>query len=145
MPTLLQQQLHQQQQPSLSRVNSGWGVDTSASSILHSGSNPQTPIGGHSVLNNSISQPAPMSPWLPEAVTQSHSRVGSPFTSSVNLIGGDADPLASIQPETDVAKITRQFPSAESHKPDLQSTLNLLHNPRIQFWMISTTLLSLIF
>ena len=42
------------------------------------------------------------------------------------LGGGDADPLASIQPETDVAKITRQFPSAESHKPDLQSTLNLL-------------------
>lgn len=103
MPTLLQQQIHQQQQPSLSRVNSGWGVDT-ASSILHSGSSPQTPIGGHSVLNNPISQPAPMSPWLPEAVTQSHSRVSSPFTSSVNLIGGDTDPLASVQPETNIAK-----------------------------------------
>lgn len=128
MPTLLQQQLHQQQQPSLSRVNSGWGVDTSASSILHSGSNPQTPIGGHSVLNNSISQPAPMSPWLPEAVTQSHSRVGSPFTSSVNLIGGDADPLASIQPETDVARNNTAV--SIGGVPQTRSTVNTKSSPQ---------------
>lgn len=61
MPSILQQQIHQQQQPTLSRVNSGWGVDTAASSILQSNSNPQTPIGGHPSLPSQISQPVPNS------------------------------------------------------------------------------------
>ncbi|KAL6450285.1 SMY2 Protein SMY2 [Candida maltosa Xu316] len=101
MPSILQQQIHQQQQPSLSRVNSGWGMD-STSSILQPGSNPQTPIGGgHVSLSSQISQPAPISPWLPSAVTQSHSRVNSPFTSTTNLSLGTQEPL-NVQPESNV-------------------------------------------
>lgn len=105
MPSILQQQIHQQQQPTLSRVNSGWGVDTSTSSILQSGSNPQTPIGGHAPLPSQISQPVPNSPWLPSAVAQSHSRVNSPFTSTtnLNLVGQDS---LSVQHDVDANQIT---------------------------------------
>lgn len=111
MPSILQQQIHQQQQPTLSRVNSGWGVDTAASSILQSNSNPQTPIGGHPSLPSQISQPVPNSPWLPSAVVQSHSRVSSPFTSTTNLNLVGQEPLA-VQHDAEITGGVTSIPGS---------------------------------
>lgn len=73
MPSLLQQQIHQQQ-PVLSRTNSGWGMDLNSAS--------GTPVAVASSLNQ-INQPAPLSPWL--SGVQSLSRVGSPFVPTLTL------------------------------------------------------------
>ncbi|RCK56251.1 Protein SMY2 [Candida viswanathii] len=116
MPSILQQQIHQQQQPSLSRANSGWGVDTTTSSILQSGSNPQTPIGGHPSLPSQISQPVPNSPWLPSAVGQSHSRVNSPFASATNLNLVGQEPL-TVQHDVDVSKVAPAVPVVPAAEP----------------------------
>lgn len=59
------------QQPTVPRTNSGWGLDTSSSLI----SNPGTPAP--SATTPLVSQPAPVSPWIASA--QSSSRVSSPF------------------------------------------------------------------
>lgn len=79
MPSLLQQQIHQQQQPALSRTNSGWGLDSSSALM---GANPQTP----SAINTNISglsASSPMSPWA--TGVQASSRVSSPFVPQSTL------------------------------------------------------------
>ncbi|KAK6455292.1 kinesin-like protein [Scheffersomyces xylosifermentans] len=82
MPSLLQQQIQQQQhQPVLSRTNSGWGGLDSSSS-LHGGA---TPVSVAPVLPSQISQPAPMSPWL--SGIPSSSRISSPFVPVSTLSG----------------------------------------------------------
>ncbi|KAG7193746.1 uncharacterized protein KQ657_000437 [Scheffersomyces spartinae] len=73
MPSLLQQQIHQQQ-PVLSRTNSGWSMDLNNAN--------GTPVAVTSSLNQ-VNQPAPLSPWL--SGVQSLSRVGSPFVPTLAL------------------------------------------------------------
>lgn len=78
MPSLLQQ-LIQQLQPVLSRTNSGWGIADNSGLI---GSAPGTPVAVPSVLQQSINQPTPISPWLSGVP---HSRVSSPFIPATSL------------------------------------------------------------
>lgn len=80
MPSLLQQQIQNQNQPVLSRANSGWGLDTTGGLM---GSSPSTPVSVAPQLSSQISQPAPLSPWISAA--QSLSRVNSPFIPSSTL------------------------------------------------------------
>ncbi|ODV70331.1 hypothetical protein HYPBUDRAFT_146681 [Hyphopichia burtonii NRRL Y-1933] len=84
MPSLLQQQIQSQQQPVLSRANSGWGIDPSSGFM---GSTPTTPVNVSQPLASQLTQPAPLSPWISAA--QSQSRVSSPFVPSSNLPSND--------------------------------------------------------
>lgn len=79
MPSLLQQQILQQQQPSLSRTNSAWGLE---GGLI----NNQTPATAPPLA--AMAQPGPMSPWL--AGVQSVSRVSSPFMPSSSINGGSS-------------------------------------------------------
>ncbi|GEQ66361.1 hypothetical protein JCM33374_g24 [Metschnikowia sp. JCM 33374] len=87
MPSLLQQQISSQS-PSLSRSNSGWGIDNSLQ-----GSLPSTPtvasapvplgIGQASLGQSSLGQSGSMSPWINRV--QNMSRVSSPFVPASTL------------------------------------------------------------
>lgn len=98
MPSLLQQQLSQQQQPSLSRNNSGWGLN-SGSGLMAAG--PQTPSAVNTNLSG-LGNQGPSSPWI--SGMQSISRVSSPFVPSSSLTGS-----ASAE-ESDIGKITNEDP-----------------------------------
>lgn len=98
MPSILQQQIQQQQQPVLSRSNSGWGLDNGG--LM--GSSPATPVGPvPSVLQNSINQPSPVSPWLSGVP---HSRVSSPFIPATSL----ADTTSGKKDDNSILNITRE-------------------------------------
>ncbi|KAI5965873.1 SMY2 [Candida pseudojiufengensis] len=87
MPTLLQQQIQQQQKPLLSRQGSGWGIDTSSPlNQQMSGPASASASGVNSFMNNQqVNQPAPISPWVNGVMGQSVSRINSPFISSTNV------------------------------------------------------------
>lgn len=96
MPSLLQQQIHNKQQPLLSRSNSNWAVDTGSPIVGQvsgpasaTGSNTGAFVGGlgsHGGIGNTqMSQPAPVSPWVSStALGQSVSRINSPFASTAS-------------------------------------------------------------
>lgn len=111
MPSLLQQQIQQQQQPTLSRTNSGWGLDSPTTLM---GANSPTP----SAINTNIgglSGSSPMSPWA--TGVQSVSRVSSPFVPQSTLASATAT----------------QFPqeTEESAKANEDSVLNDLHSSMV--------------
>ncbi|KAI5955020.1 SMY2 [Candida jiufengensis] len=90
MPTLLQQQIQQQQKPLLSRHNSGWGIDTS-SQLNQQMSGPASGstapfMNNHNVGTSQMNQPNPVSPWVSAGVMgQSVSRINSPFMAGTNV------------------------------------------------------------
>lgn len=96
MPSLLQQQIQQQQQPNLSRNNSGWGLDTTGGLM---GGNPLTPGAVNTNLAG-LGNLGPMSPWL--SGVQSVSRVNSPFVPSSSLTGSvSAEGSDIAKPQSD--------------------------------------------
>lgn len=88
MPSLLQSQLHQQQQPVLQRTHTGWGIDATNGAI----SSPGTPVAVAPTLPSQMNQAAPVSPWI--ADVQSLSRVSSPFVPVTPLSNNTQEGLA---------------------------------------------------
>lgn len=130
MPTLLPQQQqphhHQAQPQQLSaRTNSGWGLNNTN----FIGSSPGTPISVPSVLQNTINQPTPVSPWL----TGGPSRVSSPFipTTSLNdkiapardpVLGpGDIEPMQTQPQAYDEPRQALSGEPKEASKPGAET------------------------
>ncbi|MDC6270792.1 GYF domain-containing protein [Acetobacter pasteurianus] len=98
MPSLLQQQILQQQKPLLSRNNSGWALDTSSQMVGGLGTPTSATPTSSSFVNSlgnthnigsgtpQLSQPTPMSPWMTASNGVGQiSRISSPFVSTTNL------------------------------------------------------------
>ncbi|KAG7661717.1 SMY2 [[Candida] subhashii] len=127
MPSLLH---HQQQvpQPSMARVNSGWGLEpTSANLMGNVSSNPATPVPVNPILTNTTqinqSTAAPISPWISGGV-QSSSRVSSPFapSSTINSSNNNLSGSENVSPA---------IPSTASSKealPAVASEDSVLHD-----------------
>lgn len=128
MPTLLPQlqQPHHQAQPQqlLARTNSGWGLNNTG----FIGSSPGTPISVPSVLQNTLNQPTPVSPWL----TGGPSRVSSPFIPTTSLTDkiaqaqdpvlgpGDIEPVQT-QTQADDEPSQALSGAAEVSKPEAEA------------------------